>query len=77
MWVVEFEQASARRLDPLMGWTSSSDTRQQIRLEFATREAAVAYCEKHGLDYSLRTLQQRQVKPKSYADNFRWNRVVG
>ena len=77
MWVVEFEQQSARRPDPLMGWTGSSDTRQQVRLEFATREAAVAYCDKHGLEYSLRAPPQRHVRPKSYADNFRWNRVAG
>ncbi len=76
-WVVEFEQVSARRPDPLMGWTSSRDTRQQVRLEFATQEAAVAYCEKHGLEYSVRAPQQRRVRPKAYADNFRWNRVVG
>ena len=77
MWVVEFEQQSARRPDALMGWTGSRDTRQQLRLEFATREAAEAYCEKHGLEYSVRAPQQRRVKPKAYADNFRWNRVVG
>ena len=77
MWVVEFEQQSARRPDALMGWTSSRDTRQQVRLEFATQEAAVAYCEKRGLEYSVRAPQQRRVRPKAYADNFRWNRVVG
>ena len=77
MWVVEFEQESARQVDPLMGWTSSNDTRQQVRLEFATQEAALAYCEKRGLEYSLRAPQQRRVRPKAYADNFRWNRVSG
>ena len=77
MWVVEFEQQSARRPDPLMGWTSSSDTRQQVKLEFESREAAVAYCEKRGFEYSVRAAQRRQVRPKAYADNFRWNRVSG
>ena len=77
MWVVEFEQESARQLDPLMGWTGSRDTRQQVRLEFATQEAALAYCEKRGLEYSLRAPQQRRVRPKAYADNFRWHRVSG
>ena len=77
MWVVEFEQESARRPEPLMGWTGSRDTRQQVRLEFATQEAAVAYCRRRGLDYSLRAPQPRRVKPKSYSDNFRWNRVAG
>ena len=77
MWVVEFEQQSARRPDPLMGWTGSSDTRQQVRLEFASREAAEAWCEKRGFEYSVRAARQRRVRPKAYADNFRWNRVAG
>jgi len=76
MWVVEFEQRSARRTEPLMGWTSSADTRQQVRLEFPTCEAAVAYCEKRGFDYSVRAPQERRVQPRAYADNFRWNRVA-
>ena len=76
MWVVEFEQQSARRPDPLMGWTGSSDTPQQVRLEFASCEAAEAYCEKRGFEYSVRAPHPRRVRPKAYADNFRWNRVA-
>ena len=36
-WVLEFEPASPRVIEPLMGWTSSSDTRRQLRLTFATK----------------------------------------
>ncbi|MGC8015945.1 ETC complex I subunit, partial [Salmonella enterica] len=42
-WVLEFDQTSPRETDPLMGWTSSSDMLQQVRLEFDTQEEAVAY----------------------------------
>ena len=34
-WIVEFEPASPRTVDPLMGWTSSSDTRQQVKLTWS------------------------------------------
>ena len=74
-WVLEFEPAAARSHDPLMGWTSSADTRQQVRLFFDTREAAVAYADKHGIDYLLKEPATPVVRPKSYAENFRWNRV--
>ena len=47
-WVLEFERLSPQRPDPLMGWIGSSDTQQQVRLTFATREEAVAYAEKQG-----------------------------
>ena len=40
-------------IDPLMGWTSSDDMRQQVQLEFDTREEAVAYAEKHGIPYQV------------------------
>jgi hypothetical protein len=39
-WVLEFVPASARSVDPLMGWTSSSDMNSQVRLRFDTLEAA-------------------------------------
>ncbi len=45
-WVLEFEPASARKPDPLMGWTSTTDLNGQIRLSFDTREEAVAYAQR-------------------------------
>ena len=73
-WLLEFEPA-ARHVDPLMGWTSSGDTRQQLRLRFETEAEAVAYAKKHGLMYTLERPQERQVRPKAYADNFRTSRI--
>ena len=46
-WYLEFEQASARSVEPLMGWTSSSDMRQQVKLKFATKEDAIGYAERN------------------------------
>ncbi|HEX9808754.1 MAG TPA: ETC complex I subunit [Alphaproteobacteria bacterium] len=74
-WVLEFEPASPRTRDPLMGWTSSADTRGQVQLRFPTREAAVAYAERNGLDYRLIEPKPRRPRIKSYADNFRYDRV--
>ena len=74
-WVLEFESAARREPDPLMGWTSSGDTRRQLRLFFDTREEAVAHAERNGLDYTVEEPRGRQVRPKSYADNFRYDRI--
>ena len=38
-WVLEFAPASAREVDPLMGWTSSDDTQSQVRLRFSSKRA--------------------------------------
>jgi len=74
-WTLEFEPRFARTRDPLMGWTSSADTDQQVRLTFESEEAAIAYCEKHGIDYVVRAPKERRLRPKSYAENFRWDRI--
>ena len=69
-WVLEFEPASARKADPLMGWTSSSDLDGQIRLMFETREEAVAYAQRHGIAFQLLEPQETRRTIKAYADNF-------
>jgi hypothetical protein len=74
-WTIQFEAAAAKSHDPLMGWISSADTQGQVRLRFDTREEAVAFARKHNMDYALREPVERVLRPKSYADNFRWNRV--
>lgn len=73
-WLLEFEPG-AREVEPLMGWTSSRDTRRQLRLTFDSKEEAVAYAEKHGLMYSLEEPRERKIRPKAYAENFRTDRM--
>jgi hypothetical protein len=74
-WILEFEPASRREPDPLMGWASAQDTLNEIRLRFDTLEEAVAFATRHGLDYTVIAPHERIPKPKSYADNFRYDRV--
>jgi hypothetical protein len=74
-WVLEFEPGARREMDPLMGWTSSRDTRGQVRIEFDTQEEAVTYATRQGYAYSIEAPQQRAVRPKSYSDNFRYDRI--
>ncbi len=69
-WRLEFEPASARSIDPLMGWTSSSDMNGQVRLDFDSQEEAVAYAERHGIPFRLHEPQEAPVILKAYADNF-------
>jgi len=74
-WALEFEPDAPRRVEPLMGWTSSADTKAQLRLRFDTKEEAVAYAEKHGLMYVVDEPHERLPVPKAYADNFRYARL--
>jgi hypothetical protein len=73
-WVLEFEAESPRGREPLMGWTSSGDMRQQLRLQFDNKEQAIAYAEREGLAYSVAPEAPVKMHRKSYSENFRWGR---
>jgi hypothetical protein len=74
-WVLEFDAGSEKFVEPLMGWTGSTDTTSQLRLNFDSREAAVAFAERHGLKYRIKEPKSRRIRPKSYAENFAYDRV--
>jgi hypothetical protein len=74
-WVLEFEPASPRVIEPLMGWTSSGDTRRQLRLTFATKGEAVAYATRNAIPFCLDEARKTAIRPKSYAANFAFNRL--
>jgi hypothetical protein len=73
-WVLEHEAEAPRSRDPLMGWTSSADTKQQLKLFFATPEEAVAYAERQGLAYTVAPEAPVRLHKKSYSDNFKFGR---
>ena len=76
-WILEYEPATQRIPDPLMGWSSARDTLNEVRLRFETLEEAKAFAEKHGIEYSVEEPHEPRFKPKSYADNFRYDRPGG
>lgn len=77
LWLLEFDQTSARETDPLMGWYGSSDMMQQVRLEFDTREEAVAYAQREGIAYRVEEPAKTPLrKGLSYSDNFKFNRTA-
>ena len=75
-WLLEYESEAPRQIEPLMGWTSSSDMKSQLKLWFDSAEKAVAYAERNGIDYALE--MPADAKPRkglSYSDNFKFSRV--
>lgn len=76
-WVLEFEREQPRSIEPLMGYTSSSDMKSQIKMEFPTLDAAKAFAEKEGI--AFRVQAQREAKrrrPMTYSENFSFNRSI-
>lgn len=75
-WVLEFPSGTAREVDPLMGWTSSSDTQTQVRMRFETKEAALDYAEAHGIDAIVQEPKPRKqnIRQRGYGENFATDR---
>lgn len=71
-WILEFAQTSPRSVDPLMGWTSSSDTQTQVKLSFESKEAALAYARENGIEAQVFEPKKRKanIRPRGYAENF-------
>ncbi len=71
-WVLEFVADTKRDVDPLMGWTSSSDTQSQVRIRFDTKEAALEYAEEHGIDAVVQDPHSRKpnIRARGYGENF-------
>ena len=73
-WLLEFEPEEPRTIEPLMGWTSSGDMKQQVKLTFDTKEEAVAYCEQHGIAHQVFESEPVKRRIMSYSDNFAFTR---
>ncbi len=70
-WLLEFERSEPLRPDPLTGWAGSGDTNTQVRINFGSREEAIAYADRHGISYHLVPSTPVKMKIQAYADNFR------
>jgi hypothetical protein len=73
-WQLDYEPEQPRFVEPLMGWTSSGDMKQQVTLHFETKEEAVAYCEREGIAYQVFEPKMSAHRQVAYADNFAFRR---
>lgn len=76
-WVMEFEPTGPRAIDPLMGWTSTSDASSQIRLRFDSRKAAEDYARDKGITLSVVEPGHKRapnIRPRGYGENFAFDR---
>lgn len=75
-WILEFVNDTGRDVDPLMGWTSSSDTQAQVRMKFPTKEAALDYAKEHGIDAVVTEPKTRKpnIRARGYGENFATDR---
>ncbi|KAL5777587.1 hypothetical protein ACOSP7_010513 [Xanthoceras sorbifolium] len=73
-WKINF-LSTQKWENPLMGWTSTGDPYANVGeagLSFDSEAAAKAFAEKYGWEYTVKKRHTPLLKPKSYADNFKW-----
>jgi hypothetical protein len=73
-WLLVFEPEAPREIDPLMGYTSSTDMASQIKLRFDSLENAENYAKRKGIEYVVQQPHETAPKKVAYADNFRSDR---
>lgn len=74
-WVLEFDPATQRRIDPMTGYTGTVDMLAQVKLTFETLEQAEAYAQREGIEYRVLQPKEPRRQSVSYSDNFRFNRA--
>ncbi|MFC4625317.1 ETC complex I subunit [Daeguia caeni] len=74
-WLLEYEPEKARKVEPLMGYTSTSDMKSQIRIFFDSKEDAVAYAVRNLIPYTVFEPHEPKRRKVSYSDNFRHDRT--
>jgi hypothetical protein len=74
-WLLEYEPEQAREVEPLMGWTSSSDMKAQVKLWFAKKDEAIAYAARNGIEARVEEPAPFARKVVSYSDNFKTSRL--
>ena len=68
-WIIEFYTKDLG-IEPLMGWESSTDTLNELKLEFSTKELAIEYANKNKIEFEIVEENKRKIVKKSYSDNF-------
>ena len=66
-WCLEHESKDTRYIDPVMGWTGNADTKRQVKLKFDSKEDAIKYAERNGLEYKVVEPKKPSLKLQSYA----------
>ena len=68
-WIIEFITDDPG-INPLMGWQSSTDTNNEVILEFTSKELAINYAKKNKINFEIIDFKPRKIVKKSYSDNF-------
>lgn len=70
LWVLEYLPENTKSADPIMGWTSSNDTKSQLKLRFNSSAEAEQYAKAHKIKYIILQPKKPSLHLQAYAANF-------
>ena len=73
-WVFEYQKQKDLIREPLMGWTGSRDTNEQVKLLFEDINQAINYAKKNNIEYEVIPEMKKKYSSKLYSDNFKFDR---
>ena len=73
-WLAEYIDEKDKIKDTLMGWNSSLDTKEQIKMFFETKDQAISWAKNNNEQFIVIEPKERKIKPKNYSSNFDMNR---
>ena len=65
LWLAEYISDSDNVKESLMGWNSSLDTKEQIKIFFDTKEQAIEWSIKNNQQFIVVEPKERKIKPKT------------
>ena len=71
LWHLQVMDDTIQFKDPLIGYHGGSSTKNQIKLQFETKEDAINFAKSKNYDYEVVEPSARKIIKKSYADNFK------
>jgi hypothetical protein len=75
-WLLEYDRTEPREIEPLMGWTGSAETSSQVCIPFDTKDEAIAFARKLGIEFRVEEpTPDRERRGLSYSDNFKPTRT--
>jgi len=74
-WILEFDRAARPLVDPLTGWTGSSDPLSQVQIGFPDAKSGMAFAQRQGWRHEVLELPPHRLALQSYADNFKCGHI--
>ena len=73
-WILEHINSKGVKTDLLTGW-KTTETNLIKKIKFFTKEEAILYAKNNSLDFEVLKELKREMRDKSYADNFKFKRI--